>query len=98
MNILASSLISSIFFLLFYAHGLRNQQFYHIHIFVSTFSKNVELTTANQKSTEDLTKVRGELVTKDKQLETNKVQIDKLKQLGRTLKSKNEGYAQEITR
>merc|ERR1711920_746009 len=60
-------------------------------------SKNVELTTANQKSTEDLTKVKGELVTKDKQLETNKVQIDKLKQLGRTLKSKNEGYAQEIT-
>ena len=45
-----------------------------------------------------MTKVKGELVTKDKQLETNKVQIDKLKQLGRTLKSKNEGYAQEITR
>ena len=70
----------------------------YIYLFVSTFSKNVELTTANQKSTEDLTKVKGELVTKDKQLETNKVQIDKLKQLGRTLKSKNEGYAQEITR
>ena len=47
---------------------------------------------------EELTKVKGDFATKDKQIETNKVQIDKLKQLGRTLKSKNEGYAQEITR
>ena len=35
---------------------------------------------ANQKTTKDLTKVKGELVTKDKQLEANKVQIEKLKQ------------------
>ena len=35
---------------------------------------------------------------KDKELETNKEQIEKLKQLGRTLKSKTEDYAQEITR
>ena len=53
---------------------------------------------ANQKTTDDLTKVKGELVTRDKQLETNKVQIEKLTQLGRTLKSKNEDYEQEITR
>ena len=46
---------------------------------------------ANQKTTDDLTEVKGELVMRDQQLE-------KLKQLGRTLKSKNEDYAQEITR
>ena len=53
---------------------------------------------ANQKTTDDLTKVKGELIMKDKQLENNKMQIEKLKQLGRTLKSKNEDYGQEITR
>ena len=77
------------------------KEIWNFFIFIYFFPplrKNVDLTIANQKTTDDLTKVKGELVTKDKQLETNKVQIDKLKQLGRTLKSKNEGYAQEITR
>ena len=63
-----------------------------------THSKHVELTTANQKTTEELTKIKGELVTKDKQLETTKTQTDKLKQLGRTLKSKNEQLNQEVNR
>ena len=66
--------------------------------FSHTHSKHVELTTANQKTTEELTKIKGELVTKDKQLETTKTQTDKLKQLGRTLKSKNEQLNQEVNR
>ena len=69
-----------------------------IKIFSYTHSKHVELTTANQKTTEELTKIKGELVTKDKQLETTKTQTDKLKQLGRTLKSKNEQLNQELNR
>ena len=88
-----SSLISLIFFLFHYARSLWSLEFYHI--LFSTFSKNSDLTIANQKTTDDLTKVKGELVTKDKQLETNKVQIEKLE---RTLKSKNEDYEQEIAR
>ena len=73
-------------------------EFYHIHILFSIFSKNSDLEIANQKTTDDLTKVKGELILKDMQLEINKVQIEKLKQLGCTIKSKNEDYAQEITR
>ena len=62
------------------------------------YSKNVELINANQKATEELTKIKGELVTKDKQLETIKTQSDKLKRLGCTLKSKNEQLNQEVNR
>ena len=69
-----------------------------IKIFSYTHSKHVELTTANQKTTEELTKIKGELVTKDKQLEITKIQTDKLKQLGRTLKSKNDQLNQELNR
>ena len=97
-GIFISSLISLIFFLFHYARSLWSLEFYHIHILFSTFSKNSDLTIANQKTTDDLTKVKGELIRKDKQLETNKVQIEKLKQLECTLKSKNEGYEQEITK
>ena len=66
--------------------------------FFFTYSKHVELTTANQTTTEELTKTKGELATRDKQLETTKTQTDKLKQLGRTLKSKNEQLNQEVNR
>ena len=89
-------MISSLNSLIFFFIPLRPQYrksgiFYHIHIFFSPLRKSVDLKIANQKTTDDLTKVKGELATKDEQLETNKVQIEKLK-------SKNEDYEQEITR
>ena len=61
-------------------------------------AKHVELTTSHQKNIEELTKVKGELVTKTNQVESFKTQTDKLKQLGRTLKSKNETLNAEINR